>query len=110
MLNENQLANNFKDTFKNILCPVFETALLEFLPSKSEDGTEKCAQFKECLMENLCEPLATALASAIHMYVKQISINGTIITTGSPFTQTAVISSNFIPIVNGTVPNSLGIS
>ncbi|MCH5167433.1 MAG: hypothetical protein J1F35_06010 [Erysipelotrichales bacterium] len=109
MLNKQLLTDKIRESLEEILCPTFETALLEFIPTKSKDGDEKCAKFKECLKENLCGPLATALASAIDMYIKQISIHGIILTQGSPFTQTAVINSGNIPMINGIMPNTLGI-
>ena len=56
------------------------------------------------------EPLAENLANAIDYYVKNIAITGTIITSGSPVTQTAMISSMPTPVINGKVPNTLGIS
>ena len=110
MLNQDKLADNFKEIFHDLFCPVFETALLEFIPTESKDGNEKSAQFRECLEENLCEPLAKALASAIDMYIRQMDVHGMIITTGSSFTQTAKINSSSPPMINGVLPNTLGIS
>jgi hypothetical protein len=54
--------------------------------------------------------LADNIANAIDYYIKNMAITGTIITVGSPVTQTAVITSMPTPVANGKVPNTLGIS
>ena len=42
-------------------------------------------------------------------YVRNIEISGTVITVGGPMTQTAKINGMPTPILNGVVPNTLGI-
>lgn len=108
MLSEDFLAKNLTKALKDYLCPVFETALLELMPGPSEDGNDKAKQFRECLEDNLCENLAIALASCIDTYIKNADIVGTVLTTGSPFTQQAQLIGPPQP-TKGLVPNGLKI-
>ena len=47
--------------------------------------------------------------NAIDYYVKNISISGTVLTTGSPVAQQAVIIPAPTPVVAGVIPNTLKI-
>jgi hypothetical protein len=49
------------------------------------------------------------MAQAIDYYTKNAQIFGTVITMGSPTTQTAMINSTPMPATNGSIPNTLGI-
>ena len=62
----------------------------------------------ETLTEKVIDPLAKRLAAAIDYYVRNANVYGTIITTGSPVTQMAAISSP-TPLTNGKIPNTFGI-
>lgn len=108
MLDENKLYKQIKQAFNNVLPGAFESALKSTLAKQSNAGDEVCEQFGKSIDEAISEPLAKQLAAAIDYYVKNASINGTIITVGSPTTQTARINSPS-PLTNGKVPNSLGI-
>ena len=56
------------------------------------------------------DQMAELLSSAIDYYVKNISVTGTLITTGSPFVHTVSITAAPTPITAGKIPNTLGIS
>jgi hypothetical protein len=60
--------------------------------------------------ELVSESLADIIANAIDYYIKNMNITGTIITVGSPVTQTAVIAPAPTPITGGKIPNTFGIS
>lgn len=85
-----------------------EAGLLSIQPSKSDVGDEQARQFAETIATVIAPALGERIACAIDYYVKSISIYGTIITAGSPVTQTAVIQSPQY-LTNGKIPNSLGI-
>ena len=53
------------------------------------------------------EPLASSLAAAIDYYVKNIGLQGIILTTGTPVAQQAIITPAPTPIVAGIIPNTL---
>lgn len=110
MLNVSGLEQDLKAAFDETLPAAFEVALQETFPIKSEAGDDLAKKFGEIINEQLAEPLAKRLAAAIDYYIKSGSLKGTIITVGSMFTQTAVISPvNLGNPTAGAVPNTLGI-
>ena len=78
-------------------------------PGKSNIGDSYAESFANNFDEMVSEQLAEVFASAIDYYVKNIEISGTVITMGSSTTQTAKINGMSTPILNGVVPNTLGI-
>jgi len=108
MLNVATLKSQLQGAFEEILPGAFEQAMLCALPSKTAVGSDMAKNFGDTVCDLIAEPLAEALSSAIDYYVKNITIYGTILTTGTPVSQTAIITSPS-PITNGKVPNSLGI-
>ena len=110
MLNVDGLKNQLKQTIQEIIIPAIKEIELARQPNKSETGDKLAQQIADTFDELVTEPLADNLANAIDYYIKNISITGTIITVGSPVTQTAVITSMPTPVTNGKVPNTLGIS
>ena len=109
MLNSTTLENQIKDALEQFIPPAFEQATKILFPGKSDAGDDIAKEYGDALSDMLSEPLAKAIAAAIDYYVKNISISGTIMTTGSPVAQTAIIASPS-PVTNGIVPNSLKIS
>lgn len=110
MLNVDGLKDNIKQMIQDIVIPAIKEIELARQPNKSDIGEKQAEQIAETFDELVSEPLADNLANAIDYYVKNIAITGTIITVGSPVTQTAVITSMPTPVANGKVPNTLGIS
>lgn len=110
MLNVNGLKDNIKQMIQDIVIPAIKEIELARQSVKSEAGNKLAQQIADTFDDLVTEPLAENLANAIDYYVKNIAITGTIITTGSPITQTAVITSMKTPVTNGKVPNTLGIS
>lgn len=110
MLNVDGLKNQIMQIIKDVLVPAIKELELARQPNKSDVGDKQAEQIAQTFDELISEPLADNLANAIDYYIKNISITGTIITTGSPVTQTAVITSMPTPVTNGKVPNTLGIS
>ena len=108
MLNPTRLESELKTAFEEVLPAAFETAIKETFPEKSKAGDKMAKQFGETIKDLVCADLAKRLAGAIDYYIKNANVYGTIITTGSPFTQTAVIQSPS-PATNGKIPCSLGI-
>jgi hypothetical protein len=110
MLNLDGLKGDIQAAFNETLPSAFEQALRDLMPQESTDGNERAKKFGETVDKLVSEPLAARIASAIDYYIKSGSIYGTIITVGSPFTQTAVISPiNLGNPTAGAVPNTLGI-
>ena len=110
MLNVDGLKDQLKQTIQDIIIPAIKEIELARQPVKSDVGDKQAQQIADTFDELVTEPLAENLANAIDYYVKNIAITGTIITTGSPITQTAKIFSLPTPVTNGKVPNTLGIS
>ena len=107
MLNPAGLEQQIKNALEQYLPPTFERAAHVLLPSKTEDSDELCKDFGQTVSDMLAEPLASSLAAAIDYYVKNISISGTVLTTGSPVAQQAVIAPAPTPVVAGVIPNTL---
>lgn len=110
MLNVDGLKDQIKQSIQEIVIPAIKEIERARQPMKTEIGDELAEQMANTFDELVTEPLADNLANAIDYYVKNIAITGTIITVGSPVTQTAVITSMPTPVVNGKIPNTLGIS
>ena len=110
MLNSTSLQNELKEIFDDILPEALEVALNSVLDYKSEDAEEKNKNLADKFTEMVSAPLAQRLAGAIDHYIKSGQLYGTIITAGSPVTQTAVIAPSPMGMVtSGKVPNTLGI-
>lgn len=110
MLNVDGLKEQIMQTIKDVIIPAIKEIELARQPNKSDVGEKQAEQIAETFDELVTEPLADNLANAIDYYIKNMAITGTIITTGSPVTQTAIITSQKTPVANGKVPNTLGIS
>ncbi len=110
MLNVDTLKSQIKESIENIVIPAVKEIELERQPTKSDIGDKMAEDLSKMFSNLVSEPLAESLANAIDYYVKNIAISGIIITTGGPTTQMAKISATPTPIVNGKVPNTLGIS
>lgn len=109
MLDVNTLETQLKNSISNIIVPAIKECKLAELTESSDIGKEKAEEIANLFDELVSENLAKCIAGAIDYYVKNIQITGTIITAGSPVTQTAVISSTNVPSTNGIIPNTLGI-
>lgn len=107
MLNPSGLEQQIKNALDQYLPPTFEQAAHILIPTKTEDSDELCKEFGQTVADLLAEPLASSLAAAIDYYVKNISISGTILTTGSPVAQQAMIMPAPTPVVAGVIPNTL---
>ena len=110
MLNVDGLKEQIMQTIKDVIVPAIKEIELARQPNKSDVGDKQAEQIAQTFDELVTEPLADNLANAIDYYIKNMAITGTIITVGSPVTQTAVITSMPKPVSNGKVPNTLGIS
>lgn len=89
--------------------PAIQQLILELQPEASQEGQKQALSTSNNISIMIAQPLGERLASAIDYYVHNISIQGTIMTAGSPAAQTAVITSSPVPASNGVVPNTLGI-
>lgn len=110
MLDPDKLKEQIQNGIEEILVPTIERMELMKQPQTSKAGSEQAKSVADTFKELVAEPLAEVLANAIDYYIKNASIEGTILTVGSPSTQTAKISSMPTPVTNGKVPNTLGIS
>ena len=110
MLNPSSLQSQLKDIYSTILPPAVEQVVLTLFPQETDIGEKIAKQCAETFDDMVSAQLAEMMANAIDYYVKNISISGMIITTGSPYTQQAQIVPAANNTVGGTIPNTFGIS
>lgn len=110
MLDKGMLKDDIKMALDDTLPPAIEECINNFFPGKSEVGGAMATKFAEDFTSMISDTLAQRLSDAIDTYVKCMSIQGTLITMGSPFTQTAQVMSLPMPALNGKVPMTLGVS
>lgn len=123
MLNVNDLKGQIQAALENTVVPAIYQCKYNDFAQDGEFQQEKASEMAETFRELVCEPLADAIANAIDYYVKNAAITGQImiypsqiVTVGNKHTQANVapvimnITSMPIPSINGTIPNTLGIS
>ena len=110
MLDKSGLKDDIQGALEDILPTAFTQCIQGLFTLKTETGDQMAENFGKNLTEMIAEPLATRISDAIDAYVKCMSIQGTLITMGSPFTQTAQVISLPMPVLNGSVPMTLGVS
>lgn len=110
MLKKSTLKKQLKSALTDIYKPAIEQCILAMFPSTSTAGDKKAKEIATMLDDLTADMFAERLANCIDYYVRNISITGTVITTGSPVTQTARIVQAPMPSVAGKIPNTLGIS
>lgn len=108
MLDVSALQKSLQTAFEEVLPSAFKEVMKAISPVKSSDMEDKADAVEKMVKELISEDLSTRIAYAIDYYIKNANVYGTIITVGSPTTQTASIQSPS-PLINGKVPNSLGI-
>lgn len=109
MLKPDTLKQKIQEAVESTFQPALEQAFTEILPCQTQQGIDYAKQFAETITTTIAEPFAEQLSSAIDYYVKNAEIFGTIITIGTPITQTAIVQSTSVPVSNGAIPNTLGI-
>lgn len=111
MLNLTGLESKIKQCFTSTIPGAFETAFLEFQSIETEETKKRAKQFGKTFSDLVSDSWAKQLAAAIDYYLKSGVISGTLITVGSPVTQTCVIPPglNLGNPAAGAVPNTLGI-
>lgn len=110
MLNADVLKNQIKDAIHVTVIPAISEITKISFPEQGKKGDELAEKMANTFDELVSEQLAEIIANAIDAYIKNMAITGTIITIGSPTTQTAQIFSTPSPMTNGKVPNTLGVS
>lgn len=108
MLNVDDLQKALQKSFEEVLEPAFEQAFKNLVPETTDDGNKKAKEWAKTIKELISEPLSIRLSEAIDAYIKNATIYGTLMTTGSPSVHTCTINSPS-PITNGVVQNTLGI-
>ena len=109
MLKVDTLKEQIKSGLTEVYKPAIEQCLLALFPTQTTAGNEKAKEIAELFDNMTADLFAEMLAKCIDYYVKNITITGTIITTGSPVTQTAQIYGAAMPVMAGKLPNTLGI-
>lgn len=111
MLIQAGLSKKFKEAIEDTVPNAIENALNSSMSVKSEEAEKANKELADMIGKLLAEPLAERLSSAIDTYIKSACIYGTIITAGSPVTQTAVIPPGCAcgMATSGKVPNTLGV-
>lgn len=110
MLNIDELENQIKEAWQSIVPPALETCLKNMFGIEGEVPNETAKAFADTFDELTTDAIGGLLAAAIDYYVKNIDVTGTVITVGSPGTQTAKISAAPMPSLGGSIPNTFGIS
>ena len=110
MLDKGGLKDDIQGALEDILPTAFTQCIQGLFTLKTDTGDKMAENFGKNLTEMIAEPLATRISDAIDAYIKCMSIQGTVITIGSPVTQTAQIMSMPLPVLNGVIPNTLGVS
>lgn len=110
MLKVNDLKTQIKAGLTNIYRPAIRRSVMMMFPNESEYAEELADDIAETFDELTSDQFADLLANAIDYYVKNITISGTLITSGSPTTHTCSIVASPTPITAGKIPNTLGIS
>lgn len=109
MLDKETLKENIQYSISTIVAPAFKECIKKYHGHSSDWADARAENFANNFSELVAEPFADVIAGAIDYYVKNAEIFGTVITVGSPTTQTARINSGNVPITNGVIPNTLGI-
>lgn len=109
MLDRNTLKEHIANGISTIVCPAIKECILRSYPVESDIGNATAEKFANNFDELVADQFAEIIASAIDYYIKNAELYGTIITTGTPFTQTAVLTPTPVPISNGKIPNTIGI-
>ena len=109
MLDKETLKENLANGLSTVLRPAIEECFKRIWPGKSNIGNSYAENFANNFDEMVSDQLAEVFAAAIDYYVKNIEIFGTVMTTGSSIMQTAQINGMSTPILNGAIPNTLGI-
>ena len=110
MLNVDKLKDEIKNALQITVIPAIERIELMHMPIPNDDAKQLAKDIADTFDNLVSESLADITANAIDYYIKNMNITGTIITAGSPVTQTAVIVSSPTPVTGGKIPNTLGIS
>lgn len=110
MLNLDALKTQIKNGLTEIYKPAVKQVILDLFVQRTEYGDELAEEISTTFDEITAEPFAELLSAAIDYYVRNISLSGTVITVGSPTTQTAYIAPASSPQIAGKIPNTLGIS
>lgn len=108
MLNPDKLSSDITKALKESLPGALEEAVKLLFPAASDRGDKMAKKFADTITDAISEPIGERLGNAIHAYIKNIGINGTLITNGSPSTHTCSIVAA-TPATAGKVPNTLGI-
>ena len=110
MLKPNDLKTAIKNALTDIYKPAVEELVLGLLADKTTAGDEMAKGIAERFDAATSDQMADILSAAIDYYVRNISVTGTLITTGSPWIHTVSINAAPTPITAGKIPNTLGIS
>lgn len=110
MLDKVTLGEYISNSIRTIVGPAIQQCLLNSFPVQTSAGEMMAEQFCTSFNELVADALGEALADAIDYYIKNMNIHGVIMTTGGPTNQTANINGSNVPMVNGVIPNTLGVS
>lgn len=109
-LDPEALASDIKSSLEELLPGAFKEAQRSVCPVESDEFNKKAEEYGKVFARIFAKPFADSLAYSIDAYVKNGAITGTIVTTGTPATQTAKIVDAGRVIVAGIIPNTLKIS
>ena len=110
MLKPDVLQKQIKQALTDIYKPAIKQLVLVMNPTSSATIDDISDKLAETFDELTADAMSEALAKAIDYYVHNIDITGTIVTIGSPATQTANVVAPPMPMMGGKIPNTLGIS
>lgn len=110
MLNKDELRSQIQSSLDTHFKAACEEAVAKLMPRPTKNGNKRIKAFAESFTNIIAENLSTCLAESIDYYIRNIELHGTVVTVGSPTTQTAIINCTPTPTINGTIPNTLHIT
>ena len=108
-LNISSLEDDIRKMIEETMPQLFEDAFKSVLPQETDEGNAIAKRFSKTITNGLSKQWPSRLAQTIDSYIKNIELYGTVLTTGGPTTQTAMINCVGSPVVNGGPPNTIGI-
>lgn len=109
-LDADKLKDNIQKAFEDLFPGAFSAAMRAAMPLDSKDGMEAADRFGKVATEQIAEPLAIQLSSAIDYYIRTAEITGQcqllgVSTVGGPTSQAQVVP---LPLRVSTLPTGMG--
>ena len=108
MLSVAEMKKQIKAMFEQALYTASVVSTKSTYPQQSSTGDAIAETKAHTFMDLAADPMAEIIAEMINSALQNITLEGTIVTTGTAASQTANIKASLNPSLNGKIPNSLG--